>query len=329
MPWSLVSPLIRKATPGFEGIKLLSESCESSLVAAAIRYCEVTEECVAVIVSHQGAVEFMTASSSFKQLPGLDWLRKREQVLAEVPTHRLGTNLDWVRTCSVSQEGALLNQWFPNAPKQEIEEDVVGLGSYERTLTVLIADAGPEEEEEKEEPDDGHGHGHGVDPHWWHSIDLFRRATGIVAAALEAKSPENAALFHKNAATYRTKLDELEKWARREIARIPRDRRHLATTHAAFNYLCRDFGFVPHPVQGLNREQMPEPRELAKLVADLRANHVAAIFPETESNPKILNTLTNDTGIKLGKPLIADGTGGLSYLEMVRHNVEAIVKGLE
>jgi len=180
-----------------------------------------------------------------------------------------------------------------------------------------------------EEPDDGHGHGHGVDPHWWHSIDLFRRATGIVAAALEAKSPENAALFHKNAATYRTKLDELEKWARREIARIPRDRRHLATTHAAFNYLCRDFGFVPHPVQGLNREQMPDPRELAKLVADLKANHVAAIFPETESNPKILNTLTNDTGIKLGKPLIADGTGGLSYLEMVRHNVEAIVKGLE
>lgn len=176
--------------------------------------------------------------------------------------------------------------------------------------------------------DDGHDHGRGIDPHWWHSIDLFRRATGIVASALEAKSPGNTALFDKNAAAYRIKLDELEKWARREIARIPRDRRHLATAHAAFNYFCKDFGFVPHPVQGLNREQMPDPRELAKLVADLKANHVAAIFPEKESNPKILKTLTHDTGIKLGQPLIADGTGGIGFVEMYRHNVETIVNGL-
>lgn len=156
MPWSLVSSLIRKATPGFEGIKLLSESCESSLVAAAIRYCEVTDECVASVVSHQGTVEFMTASSSFKQLPGLDWLRKREQVPAEVPTYRLTTNLDWVRTGSISQEGSLLNQWFPNAAKQEMEEDVIGLGSYERTLTVLITDAVPEDNEEEEESGDSY-----------------------------------------------------------------------------------------------------------------------------------------------------------------------------
>ena len=27
-------------------------------------------------------------------------------------------------------------------------------------------------------------------------------------------------------------------------------------------------------------------------------------------------------------PLIADGTGGLGYIEMYRHNVDAIVKGL-
>ncbi len=154
MPWSLVSPLISKATPGFEGIKLLSESCESSLVAAAIRYCEVTDECVAAMVSHLGTVEFMTSSSSFKQLPGLDWLHKREQVPTEVPTYRFGTNLDWVRTCSFSQEGTFLNRWFPNAAKQEVEEDVVGLGSYERTLTVLITDAVPEVEEEEEESGD-------------------------------------------------------------------------------------------------------------------------------------------------------------------------------
>ena len=176
--------------------------------------------------------------------------------------------------------------------------------------------------------DDEDGHSHAIDPHWWHSIDRFRRATGIVAETMATASPEHAAAFRKNADVYRSQLDELEKWTRREISRIPRDRRHLATAHAAFNYFCKDFGLTPLPVQGLNREQMPDPKQLAALVAELKSNHVAAIFPEKESNPKILTTLTHDTGIRLGEPLIADGTGGVGYLAMMRHNVTVIVKGL-
>ena len=183
-------------------------------------------------------------------------------------------------------------------------------------------------EDDDHDGDDHGAHHHSVDPHWWHSIDLFKRATGVVTEAMAAAAPEDADFFRKNASIYRAKLDELAIGSRKEISKIPRNKRHLATAHAAFNYLCKDFGFIPHPVQGLNREQMPDPGELAKLVADLTTHQVAAIFPEKESNPKILNTLTRDTGIKLGEPLIADGTGGISYIEMYRHNVAAIVKGL-
>ena len=174
----------------------------------------------------------------------------------------------------------------------------------------------------------GHDHAKEIDPHWWHSIPLFRRALGIVTAALTTASPEHAEDFKKNAETYHNQLDELEIWSKREISKIPRDRRHLATAHAAFNYFCKDFAFVAHPVQGLSHEQMPDPTQLARLIADLKKDHVAAIFPEKESNPKILKTLTSDTGIQLGDSLIADGTGGTSYLAMYRHNVAAIVKAL-
>jgi len=175
---------------------------------------------------------------------------------------------------------------------------------------------------------DHDSHGHELDPHWWHSIDLFRRATTIVATAMAEASPENAALYQKNAAAYRTKLDDLERWTKREIAKIPREKRHLATAHAAFNYFCKDYGFTPHPLQGINREQMPDSKRLAKLVADLKKNQVGAIFPEKESNPKTLQTLTHDTGIQLGEPLIADGAGTTDYETMMRHNVTAIVKAL-
>jgi len=191
------------------------------------------------------------------------------------------------------------------------------------TLPVIHSDGEP-----CEHGHEHHHHGEAVDPHWWHSVDRFRRATTIVAEAFATALPEHAEEFHKNATSYRAQLDELERWTKREIAKIPRDKRHLATAHAAFNYFCLDFGFTPHPVQGLNREQMPDPKQLAALIATLKKNEVAAIFPEKESNPKILNTLTKDTGIRLGDPLIADGAGVASYIEMMRHNVAAIVKGL-
>ncbi|MFT3991887.1 MAG: metal ABC transporter substrate-binding protein [Luteolibacter sp.] len=174
---------------------------------------------------------------------------------------------------------------------------------------------------------DDHHH-HGLDPHWWHSIQLFSRATQIVADSLIALSPEHAGEFRQNAAAYRAKLDDLEKWSRKQIARIPRQNRQLATAHAAFNYFCKDFGFTPIPIQGINREQSPDPLELAKLVRELKSQNVLALFPEQESNPKILQTLTQDTGIRLGKPLIADGTGGKTYEQMIRENVGNIVDAL-
>ena len=151
MPWKLIDPVIKRSTPGFEAVKALSDACKSSLVASAIRYCEVTTECIAAVVSHHGEVEFMTASLSFKQLQGIDWLRKREQIPHDVPTHRLGTDMEWIGGCEVALEGSLLSQWFPDAARQEVEEDVVGLGSYDRTLTLLVTDSALEEEDEDED----------------------------------------------------------------------------------------------------------------------------------------------------------------------------------
>ncbi|MGJ8644641.1 MAG: metal ABC transporter substrate-binding protein [Luteolibacter sp.] len=173
-----------------------------------------------------------------------------------------------------------------------------------------------------------HDHEHEIDPHWWHSIDLFRRATGIVADELSKQSPADAETFTANSAAYRNELNDLEKWVKREVIRIPRDARKLATAHAAFQYFCNTYGFESFSVQGINREQMPDAVTLVKLISTLKEENVAAIFPEKESNPKILQSLTRDTGIKLGGELIADGRGVTSYIDMMRANVTAIVAGL-
>ena len=154
MPWRLIEPVIRGNVGGFATIKVIAESCESSLLASAIRYTQVTEECVAAIVSHLGVVEFMTASTSFKQIPGIDWLRKRDSLPPGVSSNQFAIDLDWIRTCDTAKERGRLCDWFPDAADGGVEEDVVGLGSYERLLTVLSTDATEHDEEDSEEPQD-------------------------------------------------------------------------------------------------------------------------------------------------------------------------------
>lgn len=171
-------------------------------------------------------------------------------------------------------------------------------------------------------------HHHDIDPHWWHSIENFRRATQLVTAELKRSDPEHGELFEKNAARYRQQLEELDRWTRKEIAKIPKSNRHLATAHDAFGYFCDAYQFTAFSVQGINREQTPATSELATLIKTLKENRVIAIFPEKESNPKILETLTKDSGIRLGESLIADGTNVDSYEGMIRHNIGAIVKAL-
>ena len=155
MPWKLIEPVITARKGGFGTIKAIADNCESSLLASAVRYAQVTKECVAVIVSHLGAVEFMTASESFKQISGLDWLRKKDSLPSSAPSTKFSGNRDWIEACNVSEEGVRLSEWFPGVRDRDVEEDVVGLGSYSRLLTVLVTqDIDEAEEEEKEVQDD-------------------------------------------------------------------------------------------------------------------------------------------------------------------------------
>ncbi len=154
MPWKLIEPVIRANAGGFGTIKAVADGCESSLLASAIRYTQVTTECVAVIVSHLGVVEFMTASTSFKQIRDLDWLRKRDALPLKAPSKRYSSELDWIRAGNIAEEGGQLSAWFPGAPNWEVEEDVVGLGSYERLLTVLVTEGTESEDDDNEEDQD-------------------------------------------------------------------------------------------------------------------------------------------------------------------------------
>jgi zinc/manganese transport system substrate-binding protein len=171
------------------------------------------------------------------------------------------------------------------------------------------------------------------DPHWWHSIANMRFATDLVRMEYSRLRPESAADFARRAQAYERRLVALQDWTAQEVARLPPAARQLVTSHDAFGYLARDYGFTVHSLCGLSPDAELNARDLARLIGLMRREHIKAVFPESTVNPRLVRTLVEETGAKIGTPLYADGLGGegsdaATYEAMYRHNVSAIVSAL-
>jgi len=183
----------------------------------------------------------------------------------------------------------------------------------------------------------GHDHSHGkdghiADPHWWHSIANVKIATRVIRDAFISADPADKALFEANAKAYLAKLDELAKWTKIQIARLPKDRRVLVTSHDALGYFARDYGFEIHPVEGVTPSDQPSSKRVRELIKEIKNEGVKAIFAENIENPKVIGEITKETGAVSGGTLYADGLGSTeanTYESMMRHNVQTIVSGLQ
>jgi zinc/manganese transport system substrate-binding protein len=169
-----------------------------------------------------------------------------------------------------------------------------------------------------------------IDPHWWHSPRNMKRAARLVGDAFAAARPDAADGYHSRARDYGRRMDELDRWARTELGRIPQSRRRLATAHAAFNYFCSEYRFRAAPVLGLSSMEQPRPGQVRHVIDTLRKERIPAIFPEKTSNPEMLVTIAREAGVVLGTPLKGDSPDPSepTYEAMFRHNVDAIVRAL-
>jgi ABC-type Zn uptake system ZnuABC Zn-binding protein ZnuA len=187
-------------------------------------------------------------------------------------------------------------------------------------------------EAHKHEKSEKHEHAKIEDPHWWHSVENVRKAAGIIRDEFAKLRPGGKGTFTANAAAYDKELVELQQWAKRRIAELPRDRRKLVTSHEAFEYFAKEFGFKVFYVEGLTAADQPASKKVAQLLETIQAQKVKAVFSQDAVNPKVLKEITASTGARLGGQLWADGLGGgdaSTYTGMFRHNVNTVVEALK
>jgi manganese/zinc/iron transport system substrate-binding protein len=186
------------------------------------------------------------------------------------------------------------------------------------------------------EPAEFEGH---YDPHVWLDVDLWARTVPAIVRGLGAVDPDGKAAYEANGAALMDRLAGLDAWCREAAARIPEAGRILVTSHDAFNYFGRAYGFRVIGLQGVSTSSEAALADMASLVDFIKGQNVKAIFVETSVNPAAIRRVAEDAGIAIGGELFSDAMGSPgemqdgfdvgTYEGMIRYNMSAIVKALE
>lgn len=152
LPTTLVSRHLADEPVGLKGIETLADVSKCSLTASAIRAAECSPYPIAIVVSRGEELRYAFMSDGFKRLGKLAYLRQGAD-LPETLTRRFNSDPTNVAFGKRACEETNLNTWFQGNRRIVLDEQVVGLGSYGFTLTVLSSDnlsSDPDEVEDEE-----------------------------------------------------------------------------------------------------------------------------------------------------------------------------------
>jgi len=176
------------------------------------------------------------------------------------------------------------------------------------------------------------------DPHIWHDPMNAKIMVRNIADAFAAKDPAGKATYEANYAGYAASLDRLDGRIRAELGSLPPTQRKLVTNHDAFGYYIARYRlqFVGSIIPSFDSSAELSGKDVADLVAKIRASGVKAIFSESSLPPKTAEVIGREAGVTVvegggalyGDSLGPEGSDGATYLAMEQHNTDTIVAAL-
>ena len=170
-------------------------------------------------------------------------------------------------------------------------------------------------------------------PHLWLDVTNTKAYVEKIRDALGKLDSPNATGYADRARSYLAQLDALDRWIQAEVEKIPQTRRKLVTFHDAFPYFAKRYGFTLAGVLVASPGKEPSARDLSALVRRIRGERVPAVFAEAQFNPKALEVLARDAGVRVVTNLYNDtlssGPEAKTYIAMMRHDVGEIVEALK
>ena len=170
-------------------------------------------------------------------------------------------------------------------------------------------------------------------PHAWMSPKRAIYYVDKIVDAFIEIDPDGEIEYRSNASTYKAKLEALDKELRNSLSSIPKERRFLVTCEGAFSYLASDYGMKEAYLWPVNAESQVTPKRMVNLIDVIKKNNVPTIFCESTVSSKAQIEVSKASGAVFGGTFYVDSLSdpdgpAPTYIDLLRHNVRLITKGL-
>lgn len=171
-------------------------------------------------------------------------------------------------------------------------------------------------------------------PHLWLNPKYVIQYSRLIGHELVRLDPKNQTFYKQNTAKYVRRLEALDQAIAKAVKTIPEHNRRLLTYHDSWPYFARRYGFqVIGAVQPSDFSD-PSPREVARLIEQIRRERVPAVFGSEVFPSPVLEQIAKEAETRYIDKLRDDYLPGSpgdpehSYVGMMLFNMRIMLEAL-
>jgi ABC-type Zn uptake system ZnuABC Zn-binding protein ZnuA len=171
-------------------------------------------------------------------------------------------------------------------------------------------------------------------PHLWLNPQHAMRYTALIRDELVRFDPTNKSIYEVNADAFLKKLEMLDRAIEESVKTIPERNRRLLTYHDSWPYFARRYGFqIIGAVQPSDFSD-PSPREVKRLIDQIRQEKVPAVFGSEVFPSPVLEQIARESKTSYIDKLRDDELPGRpgdpqhSYIGMMIENLTVMFEAL-
>lgn len=164
-------------------------------------------------------------------------------------------------------------------------------------------------------------------PHLWMNPRYALRYAELMRDWFGLADPANAEYYAANYAAYAKRLDALDAAIREMTPTVPKENRKLLTYHDSWAYWAREYGFTVIGAVQASDFSDPSPQEVARLIEQIRAEKVPAVFGSEVFPSPVLEQIARESGatfidaLRDDEPPGAQNSPDHTYLGMMKRDM--------
>ena len=187
---------------------------------------------------------------------------------------------------------------------------------------------------EKEDEHNHKGEEKELDPHYWTSPKNAIQMVKTITNALVEKDPDNAEFYKENAENYIKQLEGVDKELH-DVVDNAKIKKVVIADRFPFRYLFKDLGLEYRALfSGCSVESTASAGQIKKMVDYVKENKIPVVYHIEMGKGELAETVAKNSGAKV-KLLHSihtvtkeDFDKGITYIDLMKQNVEALKEGL-